>query len=436
MKFPEEFQIPSPPQTEPSSLEDGTTPVRESKNVQQDSSSLRIAEPPQGAWNLARKSGWQDLCGRQVLLTVVAFSCWTIMCIFDLFGWPTSPTFDSDDVASPVLSLSVLAVSCIAFATRHWCLSRVLQQDPTGSPGQCKLQYQLLILLASQWLLLSGAIIWLVFHASTQRHPQVIAGVAAVMILLVLLLCSLVYMLQRNSAVEPQKEHPSMARISEASEDLALASVDADLTDNFVPARSMSLGRDIEAVDTRSQNSDMSDNFIGHVMSGIGSPSGRSSLRLKVRVDIETDDIEKQLSDESEVRHRNSKKSVDFEKEIYRSSRGRWRPLFPTFMASSMSNPPTPTMSRTSMLSLGEPMRRGNSIRSSRFRFETEAEVEKSLEKEIKRHTLEVNSVLQRSTSPSPSLGSLPSMVSQQSGVKKVKSSRASSSSGLTDTSG
>ena len=28
------------------------------------------------------------------------------------------------------------------------------------------------------------------------------------------------------------------------------------------------------------------------------------------------------------------------------------RPLFPTFMASSMSNPPTPTMSRTSMLSL------------------------------------------------------------------------------------
>jgi len=285
-------------------------------------------------------------------------------------------------------------------------------------------------------LLLSGAIIWLVFHASSQRHPQVIAGVVAVMILLVLLLCSLVYMLQRNSAVEPQKEHPNVARISQASEDLALASVDADLTDDFMPARSMSLGRDIEqAVDTRiSQISDTSDNFIGHVMSGVGmaSPSGRSSLRLKVRVDVEADDIEKQLSDESEVRHRNSKKSVDFEKEIYHSSRGRWRPLFPTFMASSMSNPPTPTMSRTSMLSLGEPMRRGNSIRSSRFRFETEAEVEQCLEKEIKRHTLEVNSVLQRSTSPSPSLGSL----SQQSGSKKVKSSRASSSSGLTDTSG
>ena len=427
MKFPEEFQIPSPPRTEPSSLEDAT-PVRESENVKQ-----------QGAWNLASgKPGWQDLCGRQVLLTVVAFSCWTIMCIFDLFGWPTSPSYD---VASPALSLSVLTVSCIAFATRYWCLPRILQQDPTGSPGQCKLQYQLLILLASQWLLLSGAIIWLVFHASSQRHPQVIAGVVAVMILLVLLLCSLVYMLQRTSAVKPQKEHPNVARISQASEDLALASVDADLTDeSFVPARSPSLDRDIEqAVDTQiSQISDTSDNFIGHVMSGVGtaSPSGRSSLRLKVRVDIEPDDIEKQLSDESEVRHRNSKKSVDFEKEIYHSSRGRWRPLFPTFMVSSMSNPPTPTMSRTSMLSLGEPMRRGNSIRSSRFRFETEAEVEQCLEKEIKRHTLEVNSVLQRSTSPSPSLGSLPSMVSQQSGSKKVKSSRASSSSGLTDTSG
>mmetsp|Transcript_84976 Transcript_84976/g.173286 ORF Transcript_84976/g.173286 Transcript_84976/m.173286 type:complete len:444 (+) Transcript_84976:77-1408(+) len=428
----EDFHIPVPPLTaEPHSPADPVTLLEANEPKMADGE----VRPHWGSWKMANADGtWRDLCRRQAIeltLTVVALCCWTIMCVIDLFGWQDGLDSDSD-VASQILSLSSLAVSCIAFATRPCCVYRILQKDPDGTAGQSRLQYQLLILLASQWSLLCGALIWLVYHASSQRHPQVIAGVVAVFILLILLICSFVYLLhaQRKrlttGVVEAPKEHPDMAnQISNLSEDLAFASVDPQ--GDWTPDRSYSSGKPAIEVPDRSDDSDdaLSNNYVGHLMSHTSPKSARSSQRsnfLKVRV-ASADDLEdpEQFTDECEMRKQKSN-------EVLRTSRGRWRPLFPTFMASSWQSP---TMSRTSMLSLGGEMKRGPSLRG--FRFETEKEVEESLEKEIKRHTLEVNAVLQRSTSPSPSLGSVPS---QQSSAKKAKSSRASSSSGLSDGSG
>eukprot|EP00435_Cladocopium_sp_Y103_P058966 s62_g20.t3 len=368
----EDFHIPVPPLTaEPHSPADPVT-LLEAKEPKMADAGQEV-RPLWRAWNMESTddTGWRDLCRRQAIeltLTVVALCCWTIMCVLDLFGWQNGLDSESD-VASQILSLSSLAVSCIAFTTRPCCVSRILQKDPDGTAGQSRLHYQLLILLASQWSLLCGALIWLVYQASSQRHPQVIAGVVAVFILLILLLCSFVYLL-----------HAQRKRLT-TSVDLALASVDPQA--DWTPDRSYSSTRKpaIE-VPERSDDSDdaVSDNY--------------------VRV-ASADDLEdpEQFTNECGMRKQKSD-------EVLRRSRGRWRPLFPTFMASSLQSP---TMSRTSMLSLGAggEFKRGTSIKS--FRFETEKEVEESLEKEIKRHTLEVNCALQRSTSPSPSLGSVPS---------------------------
>ncbi|CAK9103128.1 unnamed protein product [Durusdinium trenchii] len=412
----EDFAIPLPPEAKPKSPSADPVSFGEATGV--------VAEREVAgntAWisqnsleGLQRCPGWQVI---ELSFTLSGLCCWTTMCMLDLFGY--WPYLESDGLPSQVLSLSVLVISCTAFGLRQYCVVRA--KDIAGRASQCRYQYQLVVLLASQWSLLCGAITWLVLHVSMERQSQVIAGLLAVLTILALLLCNLVYMLQRrrfvHAAGETPKEHDAVAsRTSHEIEDLALASMTPAL-ETDVPLHSVQptdLFEDGPAIRPVQSDGGLSDNFIGHIM------SGRSTCLTNAR----PSDIEKNVSDGSE----RQKKNVEFHEEPHRSSRGRWRPLFPTMSSLAMS----PTASRGSMSTgLGESLRRGG----SKFKFETEAEVEASLRKEITRHTLDVDSVFKRGSSPSPSMTSQQSQISS-SKKEGLKSSRASSSSGLSDVSG
>ncbi|CAE7415843.1 unnamed protein product [Symbiodinium pilosum] len=142
----------------------------------------------------------------------------------------------------------------------------------------------------------------------------------------------------------------------------------------------------------------MSGNYLGKLWSDDGSVSKQSVLKQGVdSMDSEVFSVTRLMSDKS-------LKQVVFDEIPVRSSRGRWRPLFPSLAAESLYSP-----SASMSCSVASVRRLG----SQKFIFESEEDAQRSLAQDIKSHGqhLAVRTAPQLDRSPSPSL----SMKSQNS---------------------
>jgi len=452
LQEPEDFEIPAPPKIlQPRSPVSPVALLTQVGDVEAQVLAVQH-EVSIEAWTFEKSSqGSEPLwCNRQaveLVLSVLALCCWAAMCVLDLSGY--WPDLESASLPSQILSVAVLAVSCTALAIRQCCACR--SQDPQSSRSSDllfdavrlpALQYRLLVVLASQWCLLCGAAAWLVLNASNQRRAQVIAGLLALLALLSLLLCSLVFVFSQHKQKlkvsdlrAPPKEKQSaddddsrntQIRSSGASlEALDLDSMTscAGLSRTNTPKSLQQLQAQLEVEEAAladladmagtnsvSADSEFSDNFVGNILTGQSDRSG--ALRCVKVAPLDSLD--------------GGCKQVVFKQVPLRSSEGRWRLLFPTCASAVLGASPTDTLT----MSVGVDALGHRKSGTTRFRFETDEEVEKSLEKEIDRHHLEVEQDARFSRSASPSS----SLCSQSPGAQ-VRGC-PSSSSGLSDVSG
>eukprot|EP00439_Symbiodinium_sp_Y106_P029645 s1613_g3.t1 len=138
----------------------------------------------------------------ELVLSSLALTCWTAMCVLDLSGYWNEPLESEDSLPSHVLSLSVWCVSCGLFIARQ--SSICCQKDRSMSNHSQHVPAHSAI-----WSLVSGALAWLVFHAAHQRRMQVIAGLLAVLALLALLLCTVAYVLREHRKRSKAEARPA-----------------------------------------------------------------------------------------------------------------------------------------------------------------------------------------------------------------------------------
>ena len=292
------------------------------------------------------------------LLTAFAICCWALLCLLDLLAY--WPALEPDRVISPLLSGLILLIALLLVVWRRCCLPmqavfRRLKAEcgqelmnrgcsklgchPADSLFGLPRAFRCfsrgkelrdhLFLLIVQWVLLIGCLIWLVFHAANEREPQ--ATVSELDRDLPIggrrhlrgLLAACAAALQPRRGLRP----PISAHFPHP---------EALLLRPKPPAPCEPEPVELEAAprtSLRSSESAQSANVLGHVLSG-----PRASLGAHVEVQRLRDDDGHG-----------------------RSSRGRWRPLFPTLTASVLLSP---TVSRsTASMGLGDSFRRSRELK-------------------------------------------------------------------------
>lgn len=385
----------------------------------------------------------------ELVLSSLALTCWTAMCVLDLSGYWNEPVESEDSLPSHVLSLSVWCVSCAVFIARQSsiCYQKDWSHVKSQAAGQSGLYWELLVLLATQWSLISGALAWLVFHAAHQRRMQVIAGLLAVLAMLALLLCTIVYVLREhrnrskvssgaptpNAKAEARPKHEDSKR-TEQERALRAQAPEAKAVELSSMTSSVGLA-DLNRLSFKSHRSSgthdqedslsTSGNYLGKLWSDDGSVSKQSVLKQGVdSMDSDMFSVEGLMSDKS-------LKQVVFGEMPIRSSRGRWRPLFPSLSESSYSPSASMSCSVASVRKLGS---------SQKFFFESEEDAQRSLALDIRSHSqhlaVQTAPQLDRSASPCLSMGSQKSHLSVPE-AKEVSEAyrRPTTSSALSDVS-
>ncbi|CAE7248097.1 unnamed protein product, partial [Symbiodinium necroappetens] len=251
---------------------------------------------------------------------------------------------------------------------------------------------------------------------------QVIAGLLAVLAMLALLLCTIVYVLREhrnrskvssgaptpNAKAEARPKHEDSKR-TEQERALRAQAPEAKAVELSSMTSSVGLA-DLNRLSFKSHRSSgthdqedslsTSGNYLGKLWSDDGSVSKQSVL--KQGVDSMDSDmfVEGLMSDKS-------LKQVVFGEMPIRSSRGRWRPLFPSLSESSYSPSASMSCSVASVRKLGS---------SQKFFFESEEDAQRSLALDIRSHSqhlaVQTAPQLDRSASPCLSMGSQKSHLS------------------------
>jgi len=316
------------------------------------------------------------------------------------------------------------------------CLHKAWSADTvetSKSAGVVGFHHELLVLVATQWFLLSGAIAWLVFHAANNRQPQVLAGLLMVLVLLGMTLCTVVYVLREHrrkvsavAAMSPGMEEDRSANASHSPPDVARLDYHAPTQQNdrtqekegqamelASMTSSFPLPADLNRLSLTSFKShrssaksshdshepedslSLSGNYVGKLWSDGDGSLGRGSI-LKESMDMESQwSINRILSDKS-IKHR-----VVFEEMPNRSSRGRWRLLFPSLAEASTFSPTASATSAASVKRLG-----------SSFVFESEEDVQLKMARDIQCHGQHLAVQTGPPLSPSASMRSQTSFLS------------------------
>ncbi|CAE7837209.1 unnamed protein product [Symbiodinium sp. CCMP2592] len=394
----EAFSVPSPPEVgQPRTPTTAVVTFLSEADVSSDAARIEASAE---AWAASSSGLSTKRCEAlqviELVLSSLALTCWTAMCVLDLSGYWNEPLESEDSLPSHVLSLSVWCVSCGVFIARQSsiCCQKDWSKDLKGQAvaGHSGLYRELLVLLATQWSLISGALAWLVFHAAHQRRMQVIAGLLAVLALLALLLCTVVYVLREHRkrskvswgapSPNPKAEarpakHEDFKRTDGAIRAQAPEAVElSSMTSSVVLADLNRLSFKSHRSSARSSGThdqedslSTSGNYLGKLWSDDGSVSKQSVLKQGVdSMDSDMFSVEGLMSDKS-------LKQVVFGEMPIRSSRGRWRPLFPSLSESSYS--PSASMS-CSVASLPVPAAKESPSRCSLLDpFACEASVRK-----------------------------------------------------------
>jgi len=449
----EAFSVPSPPEV--SQPRTPTTAVVTFLSEADVSSDAARIEASAEAWAASSSGLSTKRCEAlqviELVLSSLALTCWTAMCVLDLSGYWNEPLESEDSLPSHVLSLSVWCVSCGLFIARQSsiCCQKDWSKDLKGQAvaGHSGLYWELLVLLATQWSLVSGALAWLVFHAAHQRRMQVIAGLLAVLALLALLLCTVAYVLREHRkrskvswgapSPNPKAEarpakHEDFKRTDGAIRAQAPEAVElSSMTSSVVLADLNRLSFKSHRSSARSSGThdqedslSTSGNYLGKLWSDDGSVSKQSVLKQGVdSMDSDMFSVEGLMSDKS-------LKQVVFGEMPIRSSRGRWRPLFPSLSESSYSPSASMSCSVASVRKLG----------SQKFFIESEEDAQRSLVQDIISHSqhlaVQTGPQLDRSASPCLSMGSQKSHLSVPEAKEATEAyRRPTTSSALSDVS-
>ncbi|CAE7028575.1 unnamed protein product, partial [Symbiodinium natans] len=457
----EAFSVPPPPEVgQPRSPATAVTFLDAPSDAVRHENSHRSLEawpPNSGHWRLFH--AYQVI---ELVASSLALTCWTAMCVLDVSGYWNVPFDSEDSLLSHALCLGVWCVACTVFVARLSSICRQRDVWPdlktcrTKVAGHGGFRWELLMLLATQWSLVSGALAWLVFHAVNQRRPQVMAGLLAILALLALLLCTVVNVLREHrrrvkvisgtsvTAAPPSpkaEERPAAPDVDLRNDETLHGRTEMELSSmtssvmldlnrlSFKSHRSSARSSARSSTHDQEDSLSTSGNYLGKLWSDDGSVSKQSVL--KQGVDSMDSDIfvGQSVSDKSDK----SLKQVVFGEMPIRSSRGRWRPLFPSMAESTFSPSASMSCSVASVRRLG----------SQKFVFESEEDAQRSLAEDIKSHSkylclaVQTSPKLDRSASPclsGLSMGSQKSHLSVPEAAKEAYR-RPSTTSAMSDVS-